>query len=81
MDQLTWQYLHNPYACLPLPRSILPEATHWFERNGETVSESPYETSILSSRTLVLNADDPMPTLKDFTDPSENSPPHNQRTL
>ena len=75
------EVFHNPYARLPLPRSILPEATHWFERNGETVSESPYETSILSSRTLVLNADDPMPTLNDFTDPSENSPPHNQRTL
>ena len=71
---------HNPHARVPFPRSILPEATHWFERNGETVSESPYETAILSSRTLVLNADDPMPTLEDFTDLSDTSPTHSQRT-
>lgn len=70
------EVFHNPYARLPFPRSILPEATHWFERNGETISESPYQTAILSSRTLVLNADDPMPTLQDFTDLSRISPRH-----
>lgn len=57
------EVFHNPHALLPFPRSLLPEATHWFERNGETISESVYETTILSSRTLVLNADVPIPTL------------------
>ncbi len=73
------EVFHNPYARLPLPRSLLPEATHWFERNGETVSESPYETAILSSRTIVQSADDPMPPLEDFISPSHSSPPHSPR--
>ena len=68
------EVFHNPYAHSPLPKSLLPEATHWFDRNGETVSESPYEISILSSRTLVQNADQPMPTLEDYYAPDARAP-------
>lgn len=73
------EVFHNPYARVPLPRSLLPEATHWFERHGEIVSESPYETAILSSRTLVLDADSPIPTLEDFSDSSGADPKTRKR--
>jgi hypothetical protein len=57
------EVFHNPFARHPLPRTLLPEATHWFHAGGEVVSESHYETSVLWSRTLIQNDNDPMPTL------------------
>jgi hypothetical protein len=28
---------HNPYARHPVPHELLPEATHWFEHDGEKI--------------------------------------------
>jgi hypothetical protein len=56
------EVFHNPFAQHPLPHALLPEATHWFERDGETVCSSFYANSILWSRTLILEANDPIPT-------------------
>jgi hypothetical protein len=44
----------------------LPEATHWFEVDGEVVGEAHYETSIPWSKTLIQNDSDPTPTLGDL---------------
>jgi hypothetical protein len=58
------EIFHNPFARHPIPRTLLPEATHWFHAGGEVVCESHYETSVLWSRTLIQNDSDPMPTLR-----------------
>ncbi|WP_286800105.1 hypothetical protein [Pseudomonas sp. UBA4034] len=47
------EIFHNPLAEHPLSREILPEATHWFVRDQETICEAFYETQILHSLTLV----------------------------
>ncbi|SDH23787.1 hypothetical protein SAMN04487926_10311 [Paraburkholderia steynii] len=60
------EVFHNPHATNPLPRTLLPEVTHWFDAGGEIICESHYETSILWSRTLIRNMSDPIPTLSDF---------------
>jgi hypothetical protein len=59
------EVFHNPHAQHPLPRALLPEATHWFEAAGEVICEAHYETSVLWSKTLIQNDSDPMPTLGD----------------
>jgi hypothetical protein len=59
------EIFHNPFAQRPLPRALLPEATHWFEADGEVICEAHYETSVLWSKTLIQNDSDPMPTLGD----------------
>lgn len=56
------EVFHNPFARHPIRRELLPEATHWFEREGAIDDEAFYDTSILWSRTLILNKQDPMPT-------------------
>lgn len=56
------EVFHNPFARNRFPRDLLPEATHWFEDNGEMQSAAHYENSILWSQTLILKADDPLPT-------------------
>jgi len=66
------EVFHNPHARHPLPKALIPEATHWFERGGETICESFYETSILWSQTRILNRDDRVPTLDDFLPKTEN---------
>jgi hypothetical protein len=48
----------------------VPEATHWFEVEGEIVCEAHYETSVLWSKTLIQNDSDPMPTLSNDLEPS-----------
>ena len=58
------EIFHNPFARHPLPRTLLPEATHWFHVGGGVVCESHYETSVLWSRTLIQNESDVMPTLR-----------------
>lgn len=60
------EVFHNPHARHPLPKALIPEATHWFERDGETICESFYETSVLWSQTRIQNLDDRVPTLEDF---------------
>ncbi len=57
---------HNPYARYPVPRALLPEATHWFNDDGEMTCKAYYETSVLWSVTRIQNDTDPMPTLEDF---------------
>lgn len=65
------EVFHNPFAQHPLPRALLPEATHWFEAGGEVVCEAHYETLILWSKTLIQNDSDPMPALGDFKPSAE----------
>jgi hypothetical protein len=59
------EVFHNPFAQYPLPHALVPEATHWFEVEGEIVCEAHYETSVLWSKTLIQSDSDPMPTLGD----------------
>lgn len=61
------EVFHNPHARHPLPRELLPEATHWFERGGEMVCDAYYETSILWSRTVIQDESDPPLTLDDLS--------------
>lgn len=60
------EVFHNPFARHPWPNSLLREATHWRLIDGEVRCESFYETSILWSRTLILDAEKPIPTLDQF---------------
>lgn len=57
---------HNPFARHPLPHELLPEATHWFEHDGEIICASHYETSILWSVTRVYDASAPIPTIEEI---------------
>lgn len=71
------EVFHNPYARHAVPKALLPEATHWFEQDGERVCSSVYETSILWSKTYITDADKPPLRLEDFLyDPAtETEPP------
>lgn len=60
------EVFHNPFARHPVPFDLLPEATHWFEQDGEWLCSSAYEASILWSQTLITSTDQPAPTLDDF---------------
>lgn len=60
------EVFHNPFALQPLPRALLPEATHWLVEETEICRKHYYETSILWSRTLVHDADRPFPNLHDL---------------
>lgn len=57
------EVFHNPFAMHPFPQTLLDEATHWFELDGEFLSRSHYETSILWSKTLIQDQDAPIPNL------------------
>ena len=57
---------HNPFARYPIPFELLPEATHWFDEDGEIRCAAVYEHSILWSRTVVLNESDRVPRIEDF---------------
>jgi hypothetical protein len=48
------EVFHNPYARHPVPFELVPEATHWFDKNGEMTCSAVYEHSILWSRTIIL---------------------------
>lgn len=68
------EVFHNPFATHPLSRNLVPEATHWFEIEGEISCASYYETSILRSRTVVIPADRPALKLSDvLTTPRRRS--------
>ena len=60
------EVFHNPFARHPVAFDLLPEATHWFDQDGEMICSTIYEHSILWSRTMILNDDDRIPTLQDF---------------
>ena len=60
------EVFHNPFARHPIPDSLLPEATHWRMVDGEGVCRSFYEKSVLRSRTLILPADAPVPTVDEL---------------
>ncbi len=68
------EVFHNPYAQHPLPHALVPEATHWFRKNGEMVCESCYETSILWSTTRIQDASAPVPTIEDIMKLSDPEP-------
>jgi hypothetical protein len=57
---------HNPHARHPLPRHLLPEATHWFEAHGEIICAAHHETSVLWSQTLILSEDEPIPSYEEI---------------
>ena len=44
---------HNPFAKHPISRELIPEAQHWFERNGEMICAAHYKTSVLWFKTLI----------------------------
>ncbi|MET2521760.1 hypothetical protein [Ralstonia pseudosolanacearum] len=60
------EVFHNPFAKYPLPRTLLPEATHWLVEGGELCRGHYYETSILWSKTMVHDADQPFPSLREL---------------
>lgn len=47
------EVFHNPFARTPLPHSLIPEATHWFEANGQMNYTSHYDTGILWSGSMM----------------------------
>jgi len=60
------EIFHNRFARHPVPFELLPEATHWYEENGERLCSTVYETSILWLRTLIQDEDQRPTKLKDF---------------
>ncbi len=60
------EVFHNPFARHPLPFSLVPEATHWFDDDGEIMCSSHYETSILHSITFIEDAATPMEPLEAY---------------
>lgn len=60
------EVFHNPFARHQLPFELVPEATHWFEENGERLCSSFYETSILWSQTRIQREEEPPLRLEDF---------------
>ena len=67
------EVFHNPFARHPVPFDLLPEATHWFEQDGEKVCRSFYETSILWSQTRVQDASEQPLRLEDFLSGNETA--------
>jgi len=56
----TWslelEVFHNPMADHPFPHDLLPECSQWFQESGEIRCAARYQHSILSSRTLLMEA-------------------------
>ena len=65
------EVFHNPFARNPVPFELLPEATHWFEEDGERLCRSFYATSILWSQTIITDCTQPAPQLDDFRPDSD----------
>ena len=47
------EIFHNPLAERPFPFSLLPGATHWFEREGEVICQAFWENTVTASTTLL----------------------------
>ncbi|MCQ1774492.1 hypothetical protein NOI24_24605 [Neorhizobium galegae] len=60
------EVFHNPFASHPVSFDLLPEATHWFEQDGEKRCSTIYETSVLWSRTMIQDEDQRPLILEDF---------------
>lgn len=60
------EVFHNPFARHPMPLELLPEATHWFDREGDFTCSAVYEHSVLWSQTYIQNAQDPTLQLKNL---------------
>lgn len=63
------EVFHNPFARYPMSRELLPEATHWFEHDGELICSAVYEHSVLWSQTYIQNVQDPAPQLENSFPP------------
>nr|WP_247741527.1 hypothetical protein [Luteibacter sp. SG786] len=63
------EVFHNPFAQYPLPRSLLPEATHWVASEDDMVCYRHYPSNVLTSRTQIQKASDPLPTFETFGRP------------
>ncbi|WIA62603.1 hypothetical protein [Stenotrophomonas sp. BIO128-Bstrain] len=68
------EFFHNAYARHRVSLDLVPEATHWFDQDGDRVCRSVYKHSVLWSRTMILNKDDKVPTLQDFMSEDEAEP-------
>jgi hypothetical protein len=47
------EVFHNPLAIYPISFDLLPGATHWFERDGEIVCSTIWDSLVLSSVTYL----------------------------
>ncbi|MBS1095256.1 hypothetical protein [Gluconobacter wancherniae] len=47
------EVFHNPMATKPLPFSLIPGATHWFEGDGDIECRTIWKNTVLSSITLL----------------------------
>jgi hypothetical protein len=61
------EVFHNSHAKHPVPFELLPEATHWFDQDGEMMCRTVHEREILWSQTRILKDSDPVPRVEDFT--------------
>ena len=66
------EVFHNPFARHPVAHALLPEATHWFDKDGERICSSFYEPSILWSTTHITDGDKPPLRLEDFLDEGQD---------
>ncbi len=60
------EVFHNPNARHPINPALFPEADHWLPINGVMDCKRYYKHSILKSRTIILSADAPIPTVEDL---------------
>ncbi len=60
------EVFHNPSAKHPVNPALFPEATHWLLLNGEMRCQRFFKESILKSRTMILGAHEPVPTVDDL---------------
>ncbi|EKT4070742.1 hypothetical protein QEG16_000759 [Stenotrophomonas maltophilia] len=60
------EVFHNPNAKHPLNPALLPEAAHWLPVNGEMDCKTFFKNTVLRSRTLIQDAEQPVPTVDDL---------------
>lgn len=60
------ELFHNPNAKHPINPALFPEATHWLLVNGEMDCQRFFKESILQSKTMVLGADQSVPSVDDL---------------
>jgi hypothetical protein len=60
------EVFHNPNAKHPINPALFPEADHWLPIDEVMDCKRFYKHSILRSRTLILDADQPIPKVEDL---------------
>jgi hypothetical protein len=60
------EVFHNPNARHPINPALFPEADHWLPIDGVMDCKRYFKHSILRSRTLILEADQPIPKVEDM---------------